>query len=68
MVVVIGFVAMLAAVALLLAGFVAREVHVVTRRRGWDRPRRIASTAVSFVVCAMAVFYSVVGVLVVVLG
>lgn len=68
MAVVISFVAMLAAVALLLAWFVAREVHAITRRRGWSAQRRIAATAGAFVVCSVAVFYSVVGVLVSVVG
>lgn len=68
MAVVVGFVALLAAVSLLLAWFVGREVQAITRRRGWSRPRRIAAAAGSFVVVAMAVFYSVVGVLVVALG
>jgi len=64
----VGFVATLAAVALLLAWFVAREVHAITRRRGWAPQQRVASSAGAFVVCAIAVFYSVVGVLVAVLG
>ncbi len=68
MVVVIGFVALLAAVALLLAWFVAREVHAIGRRRGWSVRQRIASTAAAFALCSMAVFYAVVGVLVAVLG
>lgn len=63
-----GFVAMLAAVALLLAWVVAREVHAITRRRGWSLQQRLAATAGAFVVCSVAVFYSVVGVLVAVLG
>lgn len=68
MLILVGFVATLAAVALLLAWFVAREVHAVTRRRGWSQQRRIAATAAAFVVCSLAVFYAVVGVLVSVLG
>lgn len=68
MLILVGFVATLAAVALLLAWFVAREVHAVTRRRGWSQQRRIAATTVAFFVSAIAVFYSVVGVLVATLG
>lgn len=68
MVVVIGFVALLAAVALLLAWFVARAVHATVRRRGWSPGQRVAATAGAFAVCSMTVFYAVVGVLVAVLG
>jgi len=64
----VGFVATLAAVALLLAWFVAREVHAITRRRGWSPGQRLAATTAAFVVCALAVFYSVVGVLLATLG
>ncbi len=67
MALVVGFVAMLAAVALLLAWFVAREVHAITRQRGWPRQRVLATTVAAFVLCSVAVFYSVVGVLVTVL-
>lgn len=65
---VIGFVAALAAAALLLAWFVAREVHAITRRRGWSPGRRVMATTVAFTVCAVAVFYAVIGVLVAVLA
>ena len=58
---------MLAAVALLLAWFVGREVHAIGRRRGWSPGQRVAATSAAFVVCAVAVFYSGVGVLVAVL-
>jgi hypothetical protein len=66
-VILVGFVAALAAVALLLAWFVGREEQAIGRRRGWSPARRVAATTAAFVVCAVAVFYSVVGVLVVTL-
>ena len=68
MLILVGFVATLAAVALLLAWFVAREVHAIGRRRGWTPRQRVASSAGAFVACAVTVFYSVVGVLMAVLG